>query len=107
MERGHPFGHPDRCYLVLLGLLAPESITLARFARRRMDTAQAAPARAGSRDMAAHLCLGVMDSAAVAKQGVGHRDLRPVMNVRENELVTLQDDEEGGFVWWECFRERP
>jgi hypothetical protein len=100
MECGCPFGRPGRRHLVLLGLLAPEGIALARFARCRIDTAQAAPARAGSRDMAAHLRLGVMDSAAVAEQGVGHRDLRPVMNVRENELVALQDDEEGGFAWW-------
>jgi len=99
MERGRPLGRPGCRHLVLLGLPAPESIALARLARRGIDTAQAAPARAGSRGIAAHLLLGVMDSAAVAEQGVGHRDLRPVLNVREIEIVALQEDEECSFSW--------
>jgi hypothetical protein len=78
-------------------LLAPESVAFVWPGAGGLDAAQAAPAFACSGREAAHLLLGVMRSATVTVQRVGHCILPLMMDCHESEhaIGGLQDDDAG------------
>ena len=96
------FGDAARVFAIVFGLLLTEGVAFGQVARRRFNTAQAAPAEAVFGGERTHLILGVMDPAAVAKHRFSHHNLiaKGTGQSRKNDMPVLQFNDTYFYRWF-------